>query len=300
MQCSNNLKQLGLAFHNYHDLNGVFPTAISYVGNARDPAALPTVGWGWRVSLLPLIDQQPLYAALNTNMSIWNAENTTVYDVALSVYTCPSDTAVSERIALPAGQNSPLYHGIVYMHYSSYCANVGTWFQQVALDDPTLETRAGNSNGVVFQMSRVNIAGISDGTSNTIMLGEWAYGKLTPVEQQLWHWWPGGTGGIATFTTFFPLNPYDKCLDSGTWFKSSWAGAAGSYHAGGANFGFSDGSVRFVVDTINTMPFSSNTCAGNSIAYNGTVYSVTSPSQFGVYQALSTRAGGEVLSADSY
>jgi prepilin-type N-terminal cleavage/methylation domain-containing protein/prepilin-type processing-associated H-X9-DG protein len=300
IQCTNNLKHLALGFHHYHDQNGTFPTAISYTGDARNPAAGPTTAWGWRITLLPFIEQQPLYAALNTNMCVWNAENTTVYDVSLSVYTCPSDAAVTQRIALPAGQNAPLYAGIVYMHYSSYCASAGTWFQQVGLDDPTLQSRVGNSNGVVFQLSRVNIAGISDGTSNTIMMSEWAYGKLEPLERQLWHWWPGCTAGDATFTTLFPLNPTGRCLNTGTRFNSSLTGAAGSFHPGGANFAFCDGSVRFIKDSTNTMPFSSDTCVGNSIAYDGTLYSVAPPNQFGVYQALSTRAGGEVISGDSY
>jgi len=300
IQCTSNLKQLALGFHNYHDTNGIFPTASSYAGDARDPAAVPTMAWGWRVTLLPFIEQQPLYAALNTNMTIWNAENTTVYDVSLSVYTCPSDAAVTNRLALPAGQNAPLYDGIVYMHYSSYCANVGTWFQQVGFNDPTLQSRVDNSNGVVFQMSRVNIANIADGTCNTIMIGEWAYGKLGLSQQQLWHWWAGGNAGNATFTALFPLNPSGKCLDTGTLFNSSWTGAASSFHPAGANFAFSDGSVRFIKDSINTMPYSIDTCAANSIAYDGTLYSVTPPNHLGVYQALSTRAGGEVISGDSF
>jgi prepilin-type N-terminal cleavage/methylation domain-containing protein/prepilin-type processing-associated H-X9-DG protein len=300
LQCANNLKQLALAFHAYHDLHGIFATSFNYTSDARNPGAGPTTGWGWRVSLLPFVEQQPLYSALNQNMSIWNAENTTVYDVALGVYTCPSDPAVNQRQTLPAGQNSPLYPGIVYMHYSSYCASAGTWFQQVAVNDPTLQTRAANSNGVVFQMSQVSIAGITDGTSNTIMIGEWAYGKLTPLERILWHWWPGSTAGDATFTTLFPLNPDGKCQNTGNRFNSSWTGAAGSYHPGGANFAFCDGAVRFIKDTINTMPYNDDTCVATSVVYDGTLYSVMPRSQFGIYQALSTRSGGEVMSGDSY
>ena len=281
-------------------MHGVFATAFNYTSDARNPSAGPTTGWGWRVSLLPFIEQGALYSALNQNMSIWNAENTTVYDVGLSVYTCPSDPAVTQRQTLPAGQNSPLYTGPVYMHYSSYCASAGTWFQQVALNDPTLQTRVANSNGVVFQLSQVSIADIKDGTTNTIMLGEWTYGKLTPREQLLWHWWPGSTAGDATFTTLFPLNPDGKCLNTGNKFNSSWTGAAGSFHPGGANFVFCDGSVRFIKDTINTMPYNDDTCIGKNIAYDGILYSVIAPHPLGVYQALSTRSGGEITSGESY
>jgi prepilin-type N-terminal cleavage/methylation domain-containing protein/prepilin-type processing-associated H-X9-DG protein len=300
LQCANNLKQLALGFHAYHDVHGIFATSFSYTSDARNPSAGPTTGWGWRVSLLPFIEQRALYSALNQNMSIWNAENTTVYDVALNVYTCPSDPAVTERQTLPAGQNLPLYAGVVYMHYSSYCASAGTWFQQVPLNDPSLQSRVANSNGVVYQLSKVSIADITDGTTNTLMLGEWAYGKLTPQERLLWHWWPGATAGDATFTTLFPLNPDGKCLNTGNQFNSSWTGAAGSYHSGGANFAFCDGSVRFIKDTINTVPYSNDTCVAKNVAYDGFLYSMKASNQIGVYQALSTRSGGEITSGESY
>jgi len=289
-----------LGFHNYHDQNNVFPTAINYTGDSRNPAGGAVKGWGWRITLLPFIEQQPLWNALNQNLCVFNPENTTVYDVALTTYQCPSDGKVSRTLQLPAGQNSPRYDGPVNMHFSSYAGNAGTWFQQVALGDTTMQTRAGNSNGVVFQLSKVGVNSITDGTSNTLLIGEWAYGKLDDFDQQQWHWWPGYNAGDATFTTLYPMNPERRCSNSGNAFNSTWTGAAGSFHPGGANFAFADGSVKFLRDTTSVMPYDPNSCVGMGIAYDGVLYSVPPPAQFGVYQALSTRNGGEVISADSF
>ncbi len=153
-------------------------------------------------------------------------------------------------------------------------------------------------------VSPVRIADITDGTSNTMIFGERAHGKFSstpdngnPPTTDLydWNWWTSGNYGDTVFTTLFGLNPktdtnqYDNFSDQGDTFVIS----ASSFHPGGANFAFSDGSVRFLKDTINTWNPALITQDGNGFFQVGN-------QKLGVYQALSTRNGGEVISADSY
>ncbi len=314
MQCTNNLKQIGLGMQNYHDVHSVFPSGITYTGNSQVPGGGMWKAWSIWVTTLPFMEQQPLYAALNTSMRIWNPENTTVYDVSINYLHCPSDGVVSQRLVLPAGQNSPDYNGPVNMHFSSYGGNSGTWFQQPSLSmgshgytsggsvDPNFQSRLSNMNGVFYMMSTVRIASITDGTSNTFMVGEWPYGKLAASDQQQWHWWPGYNSGDSMFTTMYVMNPETRCNDAGNFINDVWDGALGSFHPGGANILFCDGSVHFIKESINTMPYNPSNCIPTGMTQDSTtgVYSVVPPAQFGVYQALSTRNGGEVISSDSY
>jgi prepilin-type N-terminal cleavage/methylation domain-containing protein/prepilin-type processing-associated H-X9-DG protein len=314
IQCVNNMKQLALGFHNYHDQNNKFITSESWSGDSTFNSALPRKAWGWRVSLLPFIEQAPLYNALNTNMCVWNAQNTTVYDENINAYHCPSDPKVDLRVDTGAGNNSPLYNGDVYMHYASYAGNAGTWFNENppggATGQANVALGAANSNGVIYQGGRIGINDITDGTSNTILLGEWPFGKLVNYWNQ-WHWWVGYNPGDATFTTAYVLNPRQsvngECAGAAG-VNTSYVedGCAGSYHPGGANFAMCDGSVRFIKDTINTSPYGTNCTITNvnwSLGMNNyAFFPVGQPgyAPLGVWQAISTRAGGEVVSSDQY
>jgi prepilin-type processing-associated H-X9-DG protein len=158
----------------------------------------------------------------------------------------------------------------------------------------------------MFYYSSVRIAGITDGTSNTFLFGEHAYGKNPAIELPDWGWWFSGNYGDTMFTSMFPMNPEKRIPDVpnqtlyGIDIPPSIQ-AASSYHPGGAHFAFCDGSVRFVKGSIDCSPF--DTTTGLPVGWfqgaNG-VYGVNAPGRMGIYQALSTRNGGEVISADSY
>jgi prepilin-type N-terminal cleavage/methylation domain-containing protein len=167
IQCTNNMKQLALGFHNYHSQNNVFITAESYSGDSTNSGFQPRKAWGWRATVLPFIEQQQLWNALNTNMCIWNAQNTTVYDVSIDAFHCPSDPVVAQRLNNGVN-NAPLYTGNVFMHFASYAGNMGVWPNETSPAPTTwpgvLQAGAANSNGVIFQMSNVGIASITDGT----------------------------------------------------------------------------------------------------------------------------------------
>ncbi|MHC5537144.1 DUF1559 family PulG-like putative transporter [Singulisphaera rosea] len=305
MQCVNNLKQIALAFHNYHSQNNVFITGEGWSGNAVSPGSPPRRSWGWRLGVLPFIEQAPLYNAFNMSLTAWNPQNwPTVGDVTINAFLCPSDG----KVAIPTNQGTAFsgfgYSGTVNMHYSSYAGMAGTWFNLTTpIDWPGLTSvmaGANNSNGIMFQGSNIGINSITDGTSNTILIAEWAYGKIRDYQDQ-WHWWLGYNPADSTMTSEYPINPQRVCRD-GVGVNTSYidADSAGSFHPGGANFAFADGSVKFLKDSINTSPYDPNSCTMTIIQGGNNNYSFIPGSTLGVYQALSTRNGGEVISSDAF
>jgi prepilin-type N-terminal cleavage/methylation domain-containing protein/prepilin-type processing-associated H-X9-DG protein len=323
IQCTNNLKQIGLAFHNYHDVNNTFITGENWVVNGNSPQNGPRRAWGWRIGVLPYVEQANVYNAMNMMMCVWNPQNAiTVIPTSINAFYCPSDGKVAAKI--PQDLTSFGNVGKTSMGYCSYAGNAGPWFNlYTGYSSPpginsavagVISQSAQNSLGVLYQGSNNGINTITDGTSNTLLVCEWAYGKIRDYQDQ-WHWWPAYNPGDSTLTTQYPINPNNKCRDAvGVNTTYIDADAAGSFHPGGANFAFCDGSVHFLKDTINTSPVNPSSCSITNIitssatASTGGTYPVYSfipggtagYAPIGVYQALSTRANGEVISADAY
>ena len=221
------------------------------------------------------------------------------------------------------------------MTYSSYAGSMGTWptfgyvsstsgGDQASLSQTstascstsaTRRATRSRSTGPLIPAGRVSrrlrIASVTDGTSNTIAYGEHAHGLFsqTPDSNGItdffdWNWWVSGNFGDTLFTTYFPLNPQKKLTtgyyEGGTFIQGDdMVTAASSFHPGGANFAFCDGSVRFVKESINSWsddPDRSCRKASRSRLQP----TPPAPGSIGVYQALSTRNGGEVISADSF
>jgi len=338
-QCTNNLKQLGLAAANYESANICFPGA-SYTGtlfNAPSYAGHPE-GFSVYVRMLPFFEQAPMFNAANFNLNAGDPSNLTIGGVAVASLICPSDTNAT-TIPLPATQYSasnsgptpgwafynlyPLPPGNWTQAFTSYGGNAGTFsFGFSNIMEPSVNAAY---SGTIYNDSSVKISGITDGTSNTFLFGERAKGRLYVIDPGYCisdAQWNVGRYFDTLVSTLYPLN-----IATGNNVGIPFSGytyyattSAGSYHPGGANFGFCDGSVRFIKNSISSWTFNT----GNADSYGDampdfttfTAAPYTAPysrtgdylvmsnaqgnAQLGVYQQLSTRAGGEVVSSDSY
>jgi prepilin-type N-terminal cleavage/methylation domain-containing protein/prepilin-type processing-associated H-X9-DG protein len=305
-QCVNNLKQLGLAAHNYESAIGCFPMG-DHVGRNPGNLALIRQNFGQWVALAQFIEQGNVFNMVNTEIMMYFAANSTASGIGLSTLWCPSDGDISSTrypgMAGDGWDSSP-----IPMRYSSYAGNGGphpvhTW--NSAATNPSapwnlgMFYHVGGRPGFASQPP-VRIAQISDGTSNTMMFIESTYTKAAQADRATGgdgfgpKWWTSadygdgviGTGFAPNYFKSFAAGPNQYCRGA------NYNMTANSFHPGGINVAFADGSVKFVKDTIQSWAPNSFQCAGQ--AYNGIV------NQRGVWQALSTIAGGEVISADAY
>jgi prepilin-type N-terminal cleavage/methylation domain-containing protein/prepilin-type processing-associated H-X9-DG protein len=211
MSCTNNLHQLGLAMHNYHDTNHYFPPAFAKPSN-----------YGWGALLLPFVEQDNLYKDLNVTGTTLSVTAFTQQKVA--TYICPSDVG-----------------GFINPNFSGYAKSNYAVSEQV-------------SDGG----STIGIKDITDGTSNTLMIGE------RDTQNQIGALWPGrdtATSGASVASVIarptWPLNTKyaggTPCCSGDTaagCTRFAWS----SLHTGGANFVFCDGSVHFLRNGIPTDP----------------------------------------------
>jgi prepilin-type N-terminal cleavage/methylation domain-containing protein/prepilin-type processing-associated H-X9-DG protein len=318
-QCINNLKQIGLGVHNYISTNDVFPWGCYRQHYIGDPLGYPPTSGGSFVALLPQMEQQQVYNAVNFMGNMFGAENFTVVGTSLNYLHCPSDPAIENRVTISPGP--PPF----VMCYSSYGGNAGTWFQlpRFSWDPAEFQLGMQNQNGVILYIGYesplytngtvytglnrgcLKLAAVTDGTSNTMMYSERAHGMLSAQDQICWNWWCSGNFGDTSFCTLFPINPFKKDANNpiGAGNNSdTFVSAASSFHPGGANFLFCDGSVKFIKESINTWAINPSTNLPNGVTIDaaGLIYQLAPGTQLGIYQALSTRAGGEVISADAY
>jgi prepilin-type N-terminal cleavage/methylation domain-containing protein/prepilin-type processing-associated H-X9-DG protein len=307
VQCTSNLKQIALATNNYHETFGCYPTGVQFTFNFSTS--------GQHVALLPFLEQTPLFNAMNFDWIVpWSDANTTVAgSLRPSVYVCPSDTLGSQVDVFPADVYNfgAGYFWWSYTRYpqayTSYAGNAGTWFRHSRSPQVLAQ-----SNGVFFRYSAVRIADITDGTSNTIAHGEHAVGLLTNATDRIVNGpaWACGWYGDTIFTSFYPMNPENKVQNVyGDDLTESYIGAASSFHPGGANFAFADGSVRFIKDTIDSWPMDPARAIPLGVTQTNPpplgqdsdgLFQLAKGTHFHVYQALTTRSGAEATSTGSY
>jgi prepilin-type N-terminal cleavage/methylation domain-containing protein/prepilin-type processing-associated H-X9-DG protein len=299
-QCVNNLKQLALAAANYESTNGNLPGGNYTSRRSSDNAVRE--GGNVFVRLQPFIEGQQNYNIYNFAMSTGSAENITVAGIGVSSLWCPSDPIVSQAQPIDTSSYVVPSGGSFTQAYTSYSGNMGTWGLRIRSSDTTFGTRLASMNGVVFGHSAVTIGQITDGTSNTILFGEHGHSLLDKTVVNNYHWWNSAYYADTTFEGYYPLNMHRKNVGTVAQVGGNdfFAMNASSFHPGGANFAFVDGSVKFLKDTIQSWPITAGNSPSVSWDSTNSVYRIVPGAVVGTYQALTTRNGGEVISADSY
>jgi prepilin-type N-terminal cleavage/methylation domain-containing protein/prepilin-type processing-associated H-X9-DG protein len=305
--CTNNLKQLGLASHNYLSANGTLPMGDFWQrGNAAAGGGLIRQNFGPFVALTQYYEQGQIFNALNTSIQIYCADNATVNGIAVNMLWCPSDAnVIGQRYDGAPGDGWDSHP--IPMAYASYAGSIGPVFYYPRND--TNYALLNNNQGLFYhvghptgtQTTPVKLAMIRDGTSNTIMFTDHAYSFVAESTDPYGpNWWTSGYGGDTLFCTLFPPNFFKAFDGTGDKFAvgNRFTMTASSFHPGGVNVCMADGSVRFIKDSINSWnPW--------TVQYNGRTALYTAVGggplpQYGVWQALSTRAGNEVISADAF
>jgi prepilin-type processing-associated H-X9-DG protein len=151
------------------------------------------------------------------------------------------------------------------------------------------------------------LAAVTDGTSNTSMFSEIAHGLLSRTDYtphgsfEDWNWWTSGNLGDTCYTHYWPINPQRKISNlTSEDFAGAFVNGASSFHPGGINVALVDGSVRFIKDSIDTWSFNPATGMPVGVTRDQSVWVPGPGFRVGVWQALASIAGGEVISADTY
>lgn len=316
-QCINNLKQIGLAAFNYESSNGCFP-----MGSKFQNYGSPNFFWvdaSVFVQMSQYFEQGNAYNNWNSSIGIYKGVNLTLDAIGISSLWCPSDATVSQKTNIGGSYyDGPMSQVNGFnVFYTSYAAMAGPWYSWPgSLSQSAVLATQPTNLGIFNNLSATKIAQITDGTSNTLLIGEHAHGMIAPSDLPWWNHWFAGDHGDTEIDSMHSPNPQKKWKEtySGDYYNclggvGIFFGSASSFHAGGANFGMADGSVRFLKDTVDSWTFvgaaGSNplplgVTKSGSDAYGGCVWSIAPGSKIGVYQALSTKSGGEVISADSY
>jgi prepilin-type processing-associated H-X9-DG protein len=267
--CENNLKQIGLALHNYHDVKQALPPGYRASVPYTDGATDTTPGWGWATFLLPHLEQGNLYSQFDLTKPLQNFPG---IQTMCKLYVCPSDLVPPAPFVVPNAFGSPL----ALAAPSCYAACCGG--DESGTADAT-------GRGVFYRNSRTRLTDITDGASQTILVGERACANALGI-------WAGAIdGGICQRG---PTNPNPgtstaaaACLVLAHNHLINTSGDTdgglddfSSRHPGGANFLFADGSVHFLRSIPTDNPDGSYT-----------------PDTL-IFQALGTRAGGEVIAGD--
>jgi prepilin-type N-terminal cleavage/methylation domain-containing protein/prepilin-type processing-associated H-X9-DG protein len=274
MACTNNLKQLGLAVHHYHDTHGAFPPA--FVNNGPYAMTVYSFTHGWAPFILPFIEQESLYKLYRWDFPVYTLENQPVVSRHLPIFQCPStpdrDRYMTFGPFAAFGTKGACGDYTIALGVDAGLAQNG-WVDQVGDYRGALTHVPTPALTPTFNAIPSRFANITDGTSNTVLFAEVAgrpkrwlarrSGQDQVLEGGPWNHFKGGiilqgktANGTANLGTC-PLN----CTNNGEVY---------SFHIGGANVVFADGHVGFLRESMNIR----------------------------VMAGLITRAGGEVASSD--
>lgn len=263
-QCKNNLKQIGLALHNYQDVNLRFPSAFGNQSVSLVPTTHERWGHSQWVALLPYIDQAPMYNSWNflADDEGWAGNQNISRNATIPNYVCPSSVLPAYS---PNGFKTAHYYGI------QGAVPFGTFTDTTGLSDNTANWGYNSSRGMICWGGK-KISECVDGTSNTMIEGEMsdfvfdATGKVSQDRRpsRNWSWSMGGLSGWmdwapATCTTTIRYAPNSPVLGQNGLVWPAWDDASGSNtpltspHTGGVHALMVDGAVRFISNNINML-----------------------------------------------
>lgn len=280
MSCQNNLKQIGLALHNYNDTYGRLPCAIWSANPAKgEPSSFDDDGYGWMVSILPFVEQGALYDMLDTSVKTGTPGAVETYytnnsrpipggETVLSMYRCPS-SALPEIV--PATYSIPGTTGGMTTNHSQSVGYAVTDYKAAGGscygDDGAMHKlwENVNDNGSIGR----RFAEVTDGLTNTIFAGESSYVSptastwqgytgpfpvdATSVKVDDWPVWIGGAGTDEGARINGRTNSPINCRCSASKMITAVNDdCAFSYHPGGAQFLFGDGSVHFLTENLSS------------------------------------------------
>lgn len=234
-QCRNNLKQIGLALHNYHDTHNTLPPGwIGATAGVHDVEGIN--GLGWAVFLLPYMDQGPLYNQFNFNLSILDAMHNEERVQILPAYRCPSDTGTPTwQIEEEANPGTV----ITTLATANYVGAFGTLeLEDCEAGGSGLTNGQCRGDGSLFHNGKVLLRDFTDGTSNTFVCGE----RVSTAGYSTWVGVvPEGEEAFARILGVADHMPNHQPLHLDDF---------SSQHEGGAFFVMGDGAVRFVSENL--------------------------------------------------
>lgn len=276
-QCTNNLKQIGIALHSYHDVNDVFPASM----NSWSTGAYFTAF----TAILPYMEQAPLLASYNLNLNNIDFANTTATLTPVASYLCPTMTPPKYRKPDPTNNDFAAPASYAMCTGSRY-AWAWSYTRAYGVPDGVLVPNEvwNTPGGPLVANGPIGIRSVTDGSSQTLVVGEQDYALknefFTPPDPRAGS--PKGGGGVwcdgyptsGSFSAYAPFNVHLHltAADGPDYRERSGVASFRSQHPGGANFLYVDGSVRFLRENVDRT----------------------------IYRGLATRAGGECISADSY
>ncbi|MCC7424683.1 MAG: DUF1559 domain-containing protein [Planctomycetaceae bacterium] len=255
-QCKNNLKQIGLALHNYHDTHGVFPPGyVSDTSHAeRSPATFDgPSGFAWQTFLLPYLDSSPHYNRINFNLACWDPPHRPTIALSLSFYLCPSGT---DREHQPTIRRRDLVESIPFgrSHYVGNAGQAAPWWVS-----PPVADWSDVATGALFRNSAIGIKKIPAGAAYIVLVGEASAGANRT--------WAGIIPGTQSCLPSIDVTDGSNCDAAATYvlFTSGTKETGGirtpnsspqtvnqpsSRHTGGTHVVLGDGAVRFIADKI--------------------------------------------------
>lgn len=229
LQCKNQLKQIGLALHNYHDICGSFPAGWQW-------EATKTSAYGWVVPLLPFLEQRPIYDRTYRNLLLTHPHNTVVRQTSIGLLLCPSDTTAPTFMLAwedeSAGSSGPLFE----LPTANYFGVFGT-------NEPDELNPPPTGDGTFIELRPIRLIELQRGSSNTIIVGERTMARVPStwlgVDRQ------GADANCRLVGNAWTSPNCDLCDEC----------EFASRHPGGANFLWGDGRVEAVSQQIDSREY---------------------------------------------